>query len=167
LTTTDPGELDRFERLILLALQQNARLSTQDLADEVGLSSSATWRRVKGMEESGLIQRYVALLDAEKLGFTQCIFANVTLAKHDHSAIEEFERVMSAHPEVLECYTVAGQYDYVLKVVARSNREYETFLKEAVFSCRAVAHIHSSITLRQLKFSVALPVNSSGGPSSG
>ncbi|VTU45341.1 Lrp/AsnC family transcriptional regulator [Variovorax sp. PBL-E5] len=153
-----PEELDRGELAILAALQVNARLSTQDLADEVGLSSSATWRRVKALEDRGMIQGYVAMLDAEKLGFKECIFAHVTLAKHDVKSIEEFERSVARRPEVLECFSVAGQSDYVLRVVVRSNGEYEKFLKDAVFSCAAVGHIHSSFTLRKVKFSMSLPV---------
>lgn len=154
-----PEELDRSELLILAALQVNARLSTQDLADEVGLSSSATWRRVKALEDRGMVQGYVAMLDPEKLGFKECIFAQVTLAKHDKAGIEEFERSVAKRPEVLECFSIAGQADYVLRIVVRSNGEYEKFLKEAIFSCSSVGHIHSSFTLRQIKFSISLPVS--------
>ncbi|KMO13499.1 AsnC family transcriptional regulator [Methylobacterium platani JCM 14648] len=148
---------DRFERAILDALQDDARLSVQDLAQRIGLSTSPTWRRLKSLEERGIIRGYVALVDAAALGHGQCVFAHVTLAKHDREGVAEFERVIGCRDEVLECFSTTGQADYLLRVVVRDAQHYERFLQEAVFSCPAVQQIHSNFSLREVKFTVKVP----------
>ncbi|GJD47323.1 DNA-binding transcriptional activator DecR [Methylobacterium crusticola] len=149
--------LDRFERAILDALQDDARLSVQDLSQRIGLSTSPTWRRLKALEERGVIRGYVALADPAALGFGQCVFAHVTLIKHDRDGVADFERSISRRPEVLECFSTTGQADYLLRVVVRDAQHYERFLQEAVFSCPAVQQIHSNFALREVKFSVKVP----------
>ena len=154
---SDPP-LDEFERRILRALQEDGRLSMQDLADRIGLSVSPTWRRVKSLEERGIITRYVALLEPEKAGVPECVFAHVTLTKHDRAGIAEFERAIVDRPEVLECFATTGDADYLLRVVVPNTRAYERFLEEAIFARPVVQHVRSNFALRAVKFTVALPI---------
>src|SRR5665213_2667253 len=125
-TKRDP---DSFETAILAALQADARLSVQELAERIGLSTSPTWRRLKSLEQRGFIRDYVARLDAARLGYTETVFANVTLVKHDREQIEAFERAILDRPEVLEFYSMTGTADYLIRTVVRSTQEYEAFLK--------------------------------------
>jgi len=155
---TGAEELDRFERAILAALQRNARQSVQELADTVGLSTSPTWRRLKALEERGVIKDYVARVDPARLGYGETAFAHVTLAKHDGEQIEAFEKKIAERPEVLEFYSMTGSADYILRIVTRSPLDYEKFLKEVVFTSPAVQHISSNFALREIKNSVAIPV---------
>ncbi len=150
--------LDEFERRILRALQEDGRLSMQELADRIGLSVSPTWRRVKSLEERGIITRYAALLDPEKAGVPECVFAHVTLTKHDRAGIAEFERAIVDRPEVLECFATTGDADYLLRVVVPNTRAYERFLEEAIFARPVVQHVRSNFALRAVKFTVALPI---------
>jgi Lrp/AsnC family transcriptional regulator, leucine-responsive regulatory protein len=150
--------LDDFERKILRALQEDARLGMQELAERIGLSVSPTWRRVKSLEERGYITRYAALLDPEKAGVPECIFAHVTLIKHDRAGIAEFEQAIVGRPEVLECFATTGDADYLLRVVVPNTRAYERFLEEAIFTRPVVQHVRSNFALRQVKFTVSLPI---------
>ncbi len=154
----DARGLDRYERAILGALQEDARLSIQDLATRIGLSTSPTWRRVRGLEARGVIRGYVAMVDAGQLERGQCVFAHVTLAKHDRSGVEAFEAAILAREEVLECFSTTGEADYLLRVIVRDAADYERFLREAVFSCPAVQQIHSNFALREVKFTTRVPV---------
>ncbi|HWK94523.1 MAG TPA: Lrp/AsnC family transcriptional regulator [Pseudolabrys sp.] len=154
-----PTRLDHQEKAILAKLQADARISVQELSEAVGLSTSPTWRRVKSLEERGIINGYVALLDAEKLGYTQCVIAHVTLSKHEKAGIEEFERSVSQRPEVMEFLAMTGDADYLLRVLVRDTKQYEAFLQEAVFTCASVQHIRSNFALRQIKFTVNMPLD--------
>lgn len=151
-------ELDQFERAILSALQADARLSVQELAERIGLSSSPTWRRLKSLEERGYIRDYIARLDAAKLGYTQTVFANVTLAKHNREDIDAFERAILARPEVLEFFSMTGAGDYLIRTIVKSTAEYERFLQEVVFVSPAVQHVHSNFALREIKNTSAIPL---------
>ena len=150
--------LDGPEKRILRALQEDGRLSTQELADRIGLSGSPTWRRVKALEESGVIAGYVAILDPDKVGLPECVFAQVTLEKHNRQGIAEFERMVQEREEVLECFSMTGDADYLLRVVTPDTRAYERFLQEAIFTLPVVSHIRSSFALRTVKFTTRLPV---------
>jgi Lrp/AsnC family transcriptional regulator, leucine-responsive regulatory protein len=151
-------QLDDFERRILQALQEDARLGMQELAEKIGLSVSPTWRRVKSLEERGFITRYAALLDPEKAGVPECVFAHITLIKHDRAGIAEFEEAIVGRPEVLECFATTGDADYLLRVVVPNTRAYERFLEEAIFTRPVVQHVRSNFALRQVKFTVSLPI---------
>ncbi|MCQ4162726.1 Lrp/AsnC family transcriptional regulator [Roseomonas sp. GC11] len=153
-----PPELDHFERAILAALQRDARLSVQELAEAVGLSTSSTWRRLKALQEGGYILDHVARLDAARLGLGQTVFAHVTLAKHNREALEAFERAIRERPEVLQCFSMTGSADYILRAVVRDAAHYERFLQEVVFVNPAVQNIASHFALREIKNSTALPL---------
>ncbi|MFD2235985.1 Lrp/AsnC family transcriptional regulator [Aureimonas populi] len=150
--------LDRHERAILVALQQDARLSVQQLAEIVGLSPSPTWRRLKSLEQRGFIRDYVARLDGQRLGLGQTVFCNIVLARHNRPDLEAFEAVVLARPEVLEFYSMTGGADYLLRIVTRSPADYEAFLKEVIFSSPAFQHVNSNFALREIKHTSALPI---------
>lgn len=150
--------LDSHDRAIVAALQENGRYTVQELAARIGLSTSPTWRRLKALEERGVIKNYVARVDAAQLGYHDTVFAHVTLSKHNLDAIDAFERAMLDRPEVLDVYSMTGDADYLMRVVARSTLDYERFLKEAVFSNAAVQQIKSHFALREIKSTVAIPV---------
>ena len=117
--------LDEFERRILLAVQDNGRLSVNDLAERIGLSSSPTWRRLRALEERGVIRRYVALLDPALAGVPQCVFTHITLVKHDRAAIVAFETAMLARQEVLECFATTGDADYLLRIMVADTAAFD------------------------------------------
>ena len=154
----ETNELDRASRQILEALQQDARLSTQALAEQVGLSATPVWRRVKEMEERGLIRGHVALLDREKLGLSICVLANVSLVRHSEGAVEQFERLVATQREIIECHGITGEADYVIKVVAADMKAYDAFLQQHIFKLPGVASVRSNVVLREVKYETALPV---------
>ncbi|MCB2012502.1 MAG: Lrp/AsnC family transcriptional regulator [Geminicoccaceae bacterium] len=154
---TDPLD-DVLRRKILVELQRNGRLTNQELAERVGASPSPVWRRVRDMEESGVIRRYAALLDPEAVGIGECVFAQVTIEKHNREMYQNFERVVGSLPEVLECYALTGDADFILKIHVRSVRDYDRLLTDHLFRIPGVQHLKSSFTLREIKFETALPV---------
>lgn len=154
----ETNELDRASLQILEALQADARLSTQALADKVGLSATPVWRRVKEMEERGLIRAHVALLDRERLGLSICVLANVSLVRHSEGAVEQFERLVATQREIIECHAITGEADYVIKVVAADMKAYDAFLQQHIFKVPGVASVRSNVVLREVKYETALPV---------
>lgn len=152
-------ELDQIDRKILKALQDNARLSSQELSDQVGISSSPCWRRVKALEDAGVITKYVTLVDPETLGLSISIFTNVSLDKQIETALETFQKAVRKRPEVMECYLMTGDFDYLLRVVVGSLHDYERFLLDHLTKIPGVASIKSSFALKQVKYTTALPVS--------
>lgn len=152
-------ELDQIDRKIIKALQDNARLSSQELSDQVGISSSPCWRRVKALEEAGVITKYVTLVDPEALGLSISIFTNVSLDKQVETALETFQKAVRKRPEVMECYLMTGDFDYLLRVVVGSLHDYERFLLDHLTKIPGVASIKSSFALKQVKYTTALPVS--------
>lgn len=150
--------LDAFSQKILRLLQLDARRSVQEISDQVGLSSTPCWRRIKDMEQSGIIQRYTALLDREKLGLHVCALAHIHLARHTEGGVEQFEREIALCPEVTECYSTTGEADYILKIVAPDIKAYDTFLHERIFKIPSVAQVRTSVVLREIKFDTQLPL---------
>jgi DNA-binding Lrp family transcriptional regulator len=151
-------KLDRLDKAILAQLQKSGRLSNNELADAVGLSPSPCWRRVKQLEEQGVIKSYVALLDSKKLGIPILAYAQISLDDHHPDQIERFDRFVQSCPEVLECCSLSGQYDYLLKIVTTSMEHYEIFLKEQLLKLTGVRSVNSSFVLTQKKFTTALPL---------
>lgn len=150
--------LDAIDRKILDALQENARISNADLARAVGLSPSACSRRVRDLEESGIIKRYAALIDPEIAGMPVSVFVNVTLEKQVEGDLEAFENAVAALPEVMECYLMTGDSDYLLRVVASDVAAFRTFLMDHLTRIPGVANIQSSFALNQVKYLTALPL---------
>ena len=148
-----------IDRKILTALQQNARISNVDLANRVGLSPSPCLRRVKMLEENGVIQKYVCLLNQRVAGFPVSVFVNVTLERQVESALEEFESAIAKRPEVMECYLMTGDADYLLRVVTIDLASYERFLVNHLTRIPGVSSIKSSFSLKQVSYRTALPLD--------
>jgi Lrp/AsnC family transcriptional regulator, leucine-responsive regulatory protein len=157
-TRTDALPLDRFERSILIALQADGRVSNQDLARQVGLSPSACWRRVKALEDAGVIQRYTAILNPKLVGIGETVFAHVSLAPHSRTSSAEFGELMLQQPEVMECFFTTGAADIMLRVAIPGVAAYDHFLENVIFNAPGVSQVRSDFALRQIKFETALPL---------
>lgn len=152
-------QLDRYDRQILEVLQQDGRISNQDLADRIGLSPSPCLRRVRTLEESGLITGYRALLDAKKLGLSLMALIHISMDQHTPERFTNFETQIGAIPEVLECLLITGQSaDYQLKVVVRDMDGYQELLLDRITRIQGVTGVHSSFVLRRVVDKTALPV---------
>ncbi|MFG1361027.1 Lrp/AsnC family transcriptional regulator [Xanthobacter pseudotagetidis] len=150
--------LDPADRKIVAALQRDGRASITDIAGEVGLSPSACLRRVKALEEAGLIARYVAVLDQRKAGLPVSVFVSIKLERQREDALDAFAAAIRHWPEVLECYLMTGARDYLLRVVAADLDAYERFLKQKLTRVEGIASIESSFALEQVKYSNVLPL---------
>ena len=150
--------IDAIDRKILKALQADSRLTMQELADRVGLSVSPCHRRVKLLEERGVISGYVARVDQQALGLPVSVFISIKLARQKEEDLDRFAAAISGWEEVLECYLMTGPRDYLLRVVAADLASYEAFLKNKLTRLDGVASIESSFALSQVKYSIALPV---------
>ncbi len=149
--------LEPQDEKILLHLQKDARATNQQLADAVGMSASACWRRVRSLEETGVVQRYAALVDRQKAGFTMSAIIHVSLERHDTTFVEQFVSRVKARPDVLECFATTGDADYHLRVVARDMDAYNRFLDEFMFRLPGIRHVRSNVILKEIKTEVALP----------
>ncbi len=152
--------IDDYDRAILEALQQDGRIANAELARRLNLSPPAIHARLRRLEEAGLIARYAALLDREKLGFDLLCFINVSLQRHTREHVDVFRDRIRGLPNVLECHHVTGEYDYLLKVVVRNRKELEHLLMEELTPIPGVAHIHTSLVLNEIKAATALPLAS-------
>jgi Lrp/AsnC family leucine-responsive transcriptional regulator len=150
--------LDAIDRKILVVLQADGRTTMQDLADQVGLSISPCHRRVKLLEQRGVITRYMALVDQKSLGLHVSVFISIKLVRQKEEDLERFAKAISGWEEVLECYLMTGNRDYLLRVVAADLSSYETFLKTKLTRLDGIASIESSFALSQVKYTIALPV---------
>ncbi len=150
--------LDRTDLKILHLLQNDARISNTDLADRVGLSPSPCLRRVRALEESGVIRRYAGIVDPRRVGLPISVFVNVSLRSQERSALEDFEQQIQHYPEVMECYLMTGGFDYMLRVVVPDLDHYQRFLADKLTRIRSVANIQSSMTLKQVVYQTALPL---------
>lgn len=153
-----PITLDKTDHRILDRLQTDARTPNAELAREVHLSPSPCLRRVKRLEEEGVIRRYVTLLDPGAIGLPVSVFVQVTLEKQIETALAGFEREIAARPEVMECYLMTGDADYLLRVVAPDIDAFQRFLMDHLTRIRGVASIKSSFALKQVSYRTALPL---------
>jgi len=153
-------EMTRTDVQILDVLQQQGRISNRELAERVGLSPSPCWRRVRALEEAGVIEAYVALLEPRALGLSVFAFAHVSLTDHHPESVEAFDRAIRDAPEVLECYMTSGEHDYMLKVVAADMAGYERFLSERLLALAAVRTVNTGFVLKRKKHTTALPLTS-------
>jgi len=151
--------LDAIDRKILGYLQNDSRMTMQQLADKVGLSVSPCHRRVKLLEQRGVITRYMALVDQKSLGLHVSVFISIKLQRQKEEDLDRFARAISKWDEVLECYLMTGNRDYLLRVVAADLASYERFLKTKLTRLDGIASIESSFALSQVKYSIALPMD--------
>ncbi len=151
-------KLDSFDRKILAELQRSSKLTNVELASRVGLSPSPCLARVKALEAAGVIKDYVALLDSEKLGGTISVFIHVTLERQSEQVLDIFEKTVSRLPEVMECYLMSGDADYLLRVVVRDTNALRDFVLDKLTRTQGVANIRSSFALKQVKYNTSLPI---------
>lgn len=150
--------LTETDRAVLRAIQKDAGATVRDLAKRLSLSASTVSRRLAELEQVGAIQRRVALLDPEKVGFPVCVFVAVDLVDHAPETRASFEQLVHGTPEILECFSVTGTHDYTLIIRTHSVAEFEQILMERILADDAVAQASSQIALRQHKYSTALPL---------
>jgi len=158
------NSLDAIDRRILHELQENARISNADLARAVGLSPSPCLRRVRELEQGGVIRGHVALLSPSAVGLPVSVFVQVTLERQVEKALDVFEASVLDRPEVMECYLMTGDADYLLRVVVADLAAYEAFLKSYLTRVLGVASIKSSFALKQVKYRTALPLQPPASP---
>ena len=154
-------QIDRFDREILAILQQDGRISNQDLADRIGLSPSPCLRRVRTLEDSGLITGYRAMLDAKKLGLSLMALIGISMDQHTPERFANLEAAIEEIPEILECLLITGQQsDYQLKVVVRDMDAYQDLLLNKITRIQGVTGVHTSFVLRKVVDRSSLPVES-------
>ena len=152
-------QFDRYDLQILNILQQDGRISNQDLADRIGLSASPCLRRVKALEEAGLIKGYHAVLDAKKLGLSLLALIHISMDQHTPERFSNFEMMIAEIPEVLECLLITGQSaDYQLKVIVKDMDAYQDLLLNRITRITGVTGVHSSFVLRRVVDKTALPI---------
>lgn len=146
---------DQTDRKILRVLQADARLNTKQIAAKIGLTVTPTYERMKKIEQSGVVKNYVALLDRESIGKTIVAFINVSLQLHSKPLISVFEKAVAKIPEVMECFHVAGNFDYLLKVVVSDMNSYQNFLSNKLATIENIAHVQSSFVMTEIKYQTA------------
>jgi len=151
-------ELDNIDRRILMHLQLDAGISNADLADRVGSSMASVWRRIKAMEASGLLKQPVRLLDQVILGQGVNVLCNIRVRSHSRDVSGAFERFVDERPEILECYSMSGDWDYLLRIVAVDVSDYERFLMNILLEHPSVGGASSHFALSMTKYSTALPL---------
>ena len=154
--------LDTIDTQILALIQEDAALSVAEIAEKVGLSSSPCWRRIKRMEEAGIILGRVTLLDREKLGAGFEVYATLKLSLPTKDNLETFEAAVRGWPEVVQCATVTGGEDYVLRIITRDMHAFDDFLRDKILSLGLVSNVQSRIVMRTVKNSTAVPLGLGG-----
>lgn len=150
--------VDELDRIILEELQTNARIRNVDLARRINLSAPATYTRTKRLEDYGYIRNYSAILDREKMGYDMLCFVCISLQLNQCSEVADFREAVSSMPEVMECYHVTGEFDYLLKVAVRNRQELEHFMVNRLVPLAGVSRIHSSLVLSEVKSTIILPI---------
>src|SRR5680860_531876 len=152
--------LDKLDQRILAILQQDGRISNQQLAEQIGLSPAACWRRVRSLEETGIITGYSAQLAPERIGQGLCVLVNLSLQRHTIDSTADIERQVSSYPEVLQCFAVTGNADFVLRVIVPDMASYDRFLNEKIFTLQVIAQVNSNFALREIKNTQTIPLGS-------
>ena len=152
------NDLDAIDAKILDLVQHDAGLSVAEIAEKAGRSSSSCWRRITGLEETGIIQGRVTLLDREKLGLGFEVYATVKLSLPNKENLEQFETAVADWPEVAQCATVTGGEDYVLRIITRDMHSFDDFLRDKLLSLGLVSNVESRIVIRAVKASTAVPL---------
>jgi Lrp/AsnC family transcriptional regulator, leucine-responsive regulatory protein len=150
--------IDRYDRQILEALQRDGRISNVQLAAKVSLSESACLRRVRALEESGIINRYTALVSQQKVGLSGNVFVHIGLHREEQSELAAFEDAVRKVPEVMECYLMTGEFDYLLRVVVADMADFERLHNEALTRLPGVARVNSSVAIRTVQKRTELPL---------
>lgn len=149
---------DSIDLKLLRTLQAEPNLSVAELGEKIGLSHTPCWRRLKKLEAEGLILERNVVLDADALGLHITVFCFVRLKQHDKASMEAFENSARAHPNVLQCYTMSGEQDYMLRVVTNSIKTYENLMKNDLLSLPSVGQVNSSFAMSEIKNTTVLPI---------
>ncbi|AEV38657.1 Transcriptional Regulator, AsnC family [Pseudovibrio sp. FO-BEG1] len=152
-------KLDKLDKKILRALQDNGRISNSDLADHVGLSASACLRRVRTLESEGVIEKYVALLNPKKLGKRMSVFVEISLGSQSEEALSTFEKAVDRSAEIMECHLMGGDADYILRVMADDPVDFERIHRDHLTRLPGVVRMRSSFAIRSTKQGSALPIS--------
>ncbi len=152
-------ELDRVDKKLLQLLQLDGTLSLAELAETVNLTTTPCWKRLKRMEENGIISKRVALLDPEKLGLSFTAFVQVKTSDHSHEWYRQFVEIISEYTEVMEFYRMAGEYDYMMKVLVADMKQFDLFYKRLVNSIDGLTNVTSTFAMEPLKYTTALPIS--------
>jgi Lrp/AsnC family transcriptional regulator, leucine-responsive regulatory protein len=150
--------MDSFDRDLVAVLQQEGRIANVQLAERVHLSESACLRRVRTLESQGVIQGYSARVDPQKVGLSGIVFVSITLERQDQDELRVFEEAVRALPEVMDCYLMTGEFDYLLRVVVADTEDFERIHSQQLTRLPGVARVHSSFALRTVQKSAALPI---------
>jgi len=143
-------KLDKLDKQILKQLQKDCMLNTKQIADKVGLSITPTYERIKRMEKNGVIDKYVAILNKQKIGKPLLVFCNVSLQLHSKPLLKKFEQTVTKFDEVLECFHTAGTFDYLLKVVAGDMNQYQDFITNKLAALENISHVQSSFVMTEV-----------------
>jgi Lrp/AsnC family leucine-responsive transcriptional regulator len=143
--------MDAIDKKILMLLQQDAKLNTKEIAEKVGLSVSPTFERIKKLEQKEYIKKYVALLDPTKVGKSISVYCQVTLAVHSRELIDDFKQHILALPEIMGCYHVSGNYDFLLKVAVNDMNEYQKFVIDKLSVIKGISNVQSSFVMEEIK----------------
>ena len=150
--------MDNFDRKLLRVHQAEPELSVHELAERVGLSHTPCWRRLKKLEADGVIKGRAVILNPAALGLSITVFAHIKVKQHDEDTLEVFERSARARPEIVECFSMSGDSDFLLRIVTGSVSEYEQFLKRTLLHLPGVGSVNSSFALKCVKFTTMLPI---------
>jgi Lrp/AsnC family transcriptional regulator len=153
------SDFDRSDVRILDLVQEHGDLSAAEVAERLGMTPSTCWRRMSRLEEGGVIRKRVALLDREKVGLNVLVFSQVKLAGHGRDALLKFEQAVRQHPEILECYTLMGETDFLLRIACRDIKAYEAFFLDHLSRFPGVQSVHSFIALSVIKETTVLPLS--------
>ena len=151
--------MDHFDKKLLSILQTNGRISNVELSEAVNLSESACLRRVKSLEERGFIDKYVALLDQKRAGLTDTVFVHIVLKREEKSELLAFEEAVKEIPEILECYLMTGEFDYLLHLVVANMADFERLHNESLTQLAGVSRVNSSFAIRTVQKTTALPID--------
>lgn len=149
--STQQIKLDKMDFQILNILQKNAKVSYKDIAEQLHLSRTPIFERVKKMEKAGIIKQYVTLIDTKKLGHNQIIICNIRLKEHGTDAVSKFKELVSKLPQIMECYHIAGDYDFIMKIIVQSMSDYQEFVLNEFNSENNILKVHSSFVMGELK----------------
>ena len=153
-----PALLNKQDIKILGLLQSDATLSTADIAEKINLSQSPCWRRINRLQEDGIIKGRVAVLDRAALGIEVVVFSTINLTSTGRQNLLEFEQEIVRHPEVIECYTMTGIWDYMFKIVTKDIRHYEEFVRNTLTTSPSIRELHSHMAVTEIKNTTALPL---------
>lgn len=150
--------LSDTDKKILSAIQEDATITNAELAERVGLSAAPCWRRIKRLEEKGIISKRVGILDTKALGLNITAFANVKLSHVQENALEQFEAAIKEFSEVTECYTISGSMDFLIRIVTENMQSYEIFLRKKLLKLPMVSEVNTHFAVTQVKYTTAVPL---------